>query len=352
MVTISALTVTTNRQRYRIAFISLVAAWITVAASAEILEYTGDPLRTDLLPALSSEGVAAKVGSDSLRVAFYNIEMFTDGIKDGQNRTEARAANQARGAAAIIKKLDADILLISEIENARILNILNGDLDHPYAAGFVTDFGTDSGRTEKMNIGLLSRYEPLSVTEIDFGPLRGPGRPTRGILRSVFDLGDHHRLAVYATHLKANYGERNRNYSQRRNAMDMIRDDAANIEASQPDITWEVVVVGDFNTDPVNAQFKKDPTLAGMEGYEDVWSRQPDVAKIVTVPTRHGDPYREFPPALFDRILVGSALADHPWVAGKPGVLPEGTETENVKVLPGEGKHVSDHYPVYLDLDR
>jgi hypothetical protein len=59
---------------------------------------------------------------------------------------------------------------------------------------------------------------------------------------------------------------------------------------------------------------------------------------------------REFPPALFDRVVVQPELRVKPWQTSLPSVIMKGTEVNDVNVLPGQGDHVSDHYPIYLDI--
>jgi len=321
------------------------------AEAFAVLDFSGEPVYETISPSFTN---ATEEGLDrtKVRVGFYNIEMFTDGIKDEKHRTEAKAVIQAKGAATIIAELAADILLISEIENTRILDILNTSLDKPYPYGYVSDFGIKSGRIEKMNIGMLSRISPVAVDEIDFGPLQGPGRPTRGLFRAQFDLGDNHILVVYSSHLKSNYGDRAKNFSQRVNAMKIMKEDADKIMAANPDKTWEVMILGDFNTDPLELEFKDDPTIKVLTGWTDLWSIHPDVKNIYTVPTRYGDPHREFPPALFDRIITSPELTSAPWKVGNPEVITKGTVTEDVKTMPGDNGHVSDHYPIYVDLNH
>lgn len=309
----------------------------------------GDPLLEPAKEAFSRPGAAA-IQTNRIRVGFYNIEMFTDGIKDGKNRTEALALNQAKGAATIVGELNADILLICEIENERILNHLNEALVNPYPKGYIVKFGTKSGRDEKMNIGLLSRYMPVSVDEIDFGPMTGKYKPTRGIFRVVYDLGDDRFLLLYGAHLKANWGDRDRNYAQRVKAMEIVKGDAATFLGENPGHTYEIMLMGDFNSDPLLKEFSDDPTFKVLEDWVDLFSEHPDISDLHTIATRKGDPFREFPPALFDRVLVHPNVREKPWQASLPGVIMKGTETEDITILPGSGHHISDHYPIYLDL--
>jgi endonuclease/exonuclease/phosphatase family metal-dependent hydrolase len=313
---------------------------------------SGDPLVEPAVLAIGDPVKVPALDKDSIRIGFYNIEMFTDGIKDNKNRTEVLAVSQAAGAGPIVDELAADILLISEVENQRALGYLNDALKEAYPVGFVSQFGSGSGRYEKMNIGLLSRLPVVSVDEIDFGPLTGKHRPTRGIVRAIFDLGDSHFLVIYATHLKANWGDRTRNYAQRVSAFELLQADAEKLFADHPDRRWEAIVIGDFNTDPLLKQFEEDPTLKTLEDWTDLFSQHLDASDLHTVPTRRGDPMREFPPALFDRVLANPEIQQKPWNVSLPGVIMKGTETSDVNVLPGQGNHVSDHYPIYIDVMR
>ncbi len=323
----------------------------TTAIALEPSGWSGEPLVEEAVKVISNESsLSHEVNGKPIRIAFYNIEMFTDGIKDGKNRTEDRARNQAKGAASIITELHADILIISEIENERALNLVNDSLEEPYPSGYIVQFGSGSGRLEKMNIGLLARYPVESVHEIDFGPLSGAHRPTRGLLRVIASLGNNDYLLLYGAHLKANWGDRTRNYAQRTNALELLKQDIQRVTEQHPDRSWETILVGDFNTDPLLRQFDDDPTLKTLDQWTDLFSQHPDISDLYTVPTRHGDPMREFPPALFDRVLVHPEVMEKPWQASLPGVIMKGTVTEDVNVLPGQGSHVSDHYPVYLDL--
>jgi len=337
-----------------LAMVCLFISTDILALEATVSEFgfSGEPATESAITVFTAPESVPFAG-DQVRVGFYNIEMFTDGIKDGKNRTEALAVKQAEGAARIIEKMNPDILLISEIENARALDYLNAALQTPYPHGHVVLFGTGSGQQdEKMNIAMLSRIAPESVHEIDFGRLSGPGRPTRGIFRAEFDLGEQHYLLVYSLHLKSNYGNRQRNYAQRVNAMRILEQDALKMIESHPGRQWEMVVLGDFNTDPQDAKLADDPTLKVLSGWSDLWTEHPDLSSVHTVPTRRGDRMREFPPVIFDRILVHPGLREKPWDASIPGVIMEGAETNDVYEIPGKGRHVSDHYPVYIDISR
>lgn len=287
---------------------------------------------------------------ERIRVAFYNIENFSDGDGDGLDRTPERVAAQARDAAALIDEIQPDLLFLAEIENEQALRILNAALANPFPFGWVARFGVEDGHTEKLHAALLSRFAPDEIVELDFGAMQGGGRPPRGALRAVFDLGEGHRLAAYTVHLKSNYGYRPRNMYKRKHALEPITADARALR-KQKGANWEILLLGDFNVDPESPEFQDDWSLSPLRGWTDLW-RGSSLDARTTVPTRYGDPARAFPPVCFDRIFVAGDATNAPWRVSAPAVLPRGVHTENVHVLPGDAGHVSDHYPVWVDLLR
>jgi endonuclease/exonuclease/phosphatase family metal-dependent hydrolase len=295
-------------------------------------------------------GDACYMPSNRIRIAFYNIENFTDGKNDGPFRTSARALTHAREAAALIDEIDPDILLLAEIENDQALRMLNKHLAQPYPLGYITRYDGHDGATEKLQNALLSRFAPLETVEIDFGAMSGPGRPPRGALRVSFELDENRRLIIYVTHLKSNYGHRDRNMYKRKHALQHLAKDARALMRDQS-IHWEVLLIGDFNVDPDLPEFADDWSLSPLNGWADLWRGAPIHARV-TLPTRYGDPMREFPPASFDRIFAAGDATNAPWRVGAPGVLQRGVNVRNVFVKPGEEGHISDHYPVWVDLFR
>ena len=158
-------------------------------------------------------------------------------------------------------------------------------------------------------------------------------------------------MLVYVVHLKSNWGVRKRNIAQRHHAMQLMRKDADYIVGRYPKYQWEIVVLGDMNVDPAAEQFADDPSLDPVKDWIDLWKGVP-LAERITIPTRHGDRTREYDSATFDRIIGSNALAEKPWKAGTPVSIQLGVNTKNVFASPGEDDHVSDHYPVYVDIVR
>jgi endonuclease/exonuclease/phosphatase family metal-dependent hydrolase len=328
--------------------LALLCIRSTPVVAAEEFELMGRPrIQAPVRAVWSTRGLQAP--ESHLRICTYNIENFTDGLH-GDTRPVAGAKRQARRAAGILQEIQPGIVVIQEIENFKALKMLNQYLDPPFPIGYVTRFAEDRKEKEKLNIAVLSRYPLQGVREIDFSPLEGDGRPPRGALSFYVELGRRHKLLVYAVHLKSNWGERDRNRAKRRHAMTLLRADAESVLKRYPDFRWEVMITGDMNVDPDAPAFEDDPTLSPFSDWIDLWHGQPAESRV-TLPTRHGDPMREFPPVAFDRFVVSQELSRPPWVAALPRALPKGVDTRDVRAEPGRSLfHVSDHYPVYLDL--
>jgi endonuclease/exonuclease/phosphatase family metal-dependent hydrolase len=335
-----------------LAVLAAASATAQTGPVARSYTYWGRPSYVMASNVLNANVRSVQTNLTHLRVASYNIENFTDAISDGPERTEEQFATQARGAAAILDGIEADIVLIIEIEGANSLRKLNDSLKKPYPFGWITDLGSgDGGKHEqKLNLALLSRVELDEIREVDFAELSGPGRPTRGLIRFQKNLGDGHRLLGYGVHLKSNWGVKERNIAQRRHALQILTNDIAWVQSKQKAAFWEMVVLGDTNVDPaLLPQFEGDTSFEPLAGWRDLWADVP-ASNRVTCDTRRGDEKLEFPPATFDRVFVSSDLTSAPWRAGSVAAIMAGTCTTNSHMPPGEGGHVSDHYPVYVDL--
>lgn len=335
------------------ALILVLGAFAIAASSAQKrtndFSYSGEIQRDHPFEVWNKKKEAAPVG-ERIRVAFYNIENFTDADGDGPTRTLEDTKAQAKNAAALLQETDPDVVMIAEIENEHSLKMLNESFAKPFPFGWVTKLGDgSSGYTEKLNLAMLSRIEPKELVELDFGPTTGSGRPPRGLLRATFDLGDNHLLTVYGVHLKSNFGYAPRNMNKRKHAMDLLVADAKALQKDSA-ATQELLVVGDFNVDPESKEFEGDWSLNPLRSWADLWRGTP-LHERTTIPTRYGDPSLEFPPACFDRVYAAGDATNYPWRVGAPGVLQRGV-SERIGDLPGQNGHASDHYPVWIDLTR
>jgi endonuclease/exonuclease/phosphatase family metal-dependent hydrolase len=319
-------------------------AW---AADVAILPSEGEPAPVEL-DAVWEDASAYRQPDGSFRLGVYNIQDFAAGGPD-QGRPLEVLQRHAKAAAAVMDAIDADIWVLQEIENGAALAALNEAQAEPYAAGYVTAFGDGASRAFRLNLAVLSRIELDDVTEIDFTGLSGRGRPTRGLLRMEVELADDANVLVYNVHLKSNWGNQQRNISQRANALSLLVADA-NAQRAADDELIGTIVAGDFNVDPEHASFAGDTSLVPLADFVDLWQGRP-LAERVTVPTRYGDPELEFPAVCFDRIYVSPELARGVWTVGTPQVLPAGVHIEDVRVVAGQDDTTaSDHYPVFVDF--
>ena len=341
-----------HRTRRRLAIVGAALLALLLASSRSVnrpLPFSGRPvIQKPRTVRLAPRGMIHPV--DRIRIATYNIQDFTDGIGDGTNRTPLQAEHQAEMAARIIAEIDPDILVLQEIENTNALSLLLGKLPFSYPLAYLTDFDEQGGRP--LNIAVISRVPLADLRELDFSSLSGPGRPPRGALSFTLELDPGRKLLAYAIHLKSNFGNARKNRSKRYHALRLIRRDTRRFVRRHPEYEWEIILLGDMNVDPELPKFARDYSLRPVRDWIDLWRGVP-LAERVTVPTRRGDPELEFPPAAFDRFIVSTELVLPPWTAAVPHVLPVGVDTGNVFVTGGANDiHVSDHYPVFLDLRR
>ncbi len=286
---------------------------------------------------------------DRIRISSYNIQDFLDAVGDGPDRTPERLNRQARGAAALLDRINPDVAVFMEIENGTALQVLNRALKKPFPVAYITDFHSDADQNS-LNIAVLSRFDIHDVREIDFSYLSGAGRPTRGFLSFDVDLGQGRRLLLYAVHLKSNWGKEKKNENQRRYALMFLTAERNRFLRNHPDITWETLIAGDTNVDPEDPQFEGDTSFEPLQGWLDLWRGRP-IDERVTCPTRYGDPKQVFPPVTFDRFFASRELGDPPWVVEQPQSIHEGVDTNNIKAVGGENDiQISDHYPIFVDI--
>jgi len=106
-----------------------------------------------------------------------------------------------------------------------------------------------------------------------------------------------------------------------------------------------------MNVDPDAPEFEGDDSLVAFNEWTDLWSGR-SIEERTTLPTRL-EKGKKYPPVAFDRFLVSKSLTREPWIAGSAVVLKEGVYLEDATVHPGTRKgHVSDHYPIYVDIYR
>ncbi len=287
-----------------------------------------------------------------LRIASYNLENFTDGSWDGPDRTRADLKRQTHGAAEIIAGIAPDIIVMQEIENRRSLERLNRAFKTPFPAVYVTKFAPRRKDSEVMNVAVMSRVPLAALREFDFEVIEEQDAPPRGVLSFIVVLEPRHLLLVYAVHLKSNVGPRRSNVAQRQKALNVIREDVRNITAkyAAAGIDFEVLIMGDMNTDPTAKRFADDDSLRPLADFVDLWAGIP-LSERITMPSREGDEFNDRPPTTFDRAFCSTSLQEEPWVVVRPYRVKQGVDVRHAWADPGSSIYaISDHYPIYVDL--
>ncbi len=332
-------------KKYLLAFWML--CWGITAWGGDLLPISGSP-RVAEARRVVFDATRESAEYQRVRIASYNIQDFFEG-REGRRRTWENARRQGRLAAEILDEVDADLLLLQEIETPKMLALLNGKLTTPYPFGFITELQTAQGQAVRLNLAVLSRLPIHDAVQIDFSALDGPGRPTRGLLRLQVNLDDATELMVYNMHLKANWGNRRRNISQRYHAIYLLQEDLA--RQREHGFDGIVLLAGDFNFDPTRQEFRREAALSLLASYQDLWDAVPEEDRI-TIPTRQGSPSLVFPPVTFDRFYL-DATGNPDWNASTPRVLSKGVHLEDNRMVAGEdATTASDHYPIYFDLIR
>lgn len=153
----------------------------------------------------------ALASAETLRLATYNLENYTlaDRLVEGTYRRQYPKPEAEKAALrAVIRALQADILVVQEVGGRPYLEELRDDLrgegiDYPHLA---LGAAADADR----QVGVLSR-RPLTLvrvhTDLSFKYFEGIEKVKRGLLEVRTPLGAA-ELTIFAVHLKSRYTDR------------------------------------------------------------------------------------------------------------------------------------------------
>ncbi|MEM6820582.1 MAG: endonuclease/exonuclease/phosphatase family protein [Verrucomicrobiota bacterium] len=261
-------------------------------------------------------------------IAHWNIRWFPG--HHPVRQTKDTQKEQIRAVKRLLKKWNPDIFFACEVRNLESLKRLK--LDYPYLAC------TDIPRTEDENpdlpqqgLAVMSRVPWKEVWVLDFSELPlTPDRPSRGILAAAFQISEQKTLVCYQVHLKSNRGGVEATRIRRERAIDYIKWDWDR-KGLNP-TTDPIIVLGDFNTSPLDPAFSEDETLSKLEslGFSNAAAGLPKETRITL-------PGGRFPPNDFDHIYLSSYLKG----------LRAGIETDRL-VIHRVDREVSDHYPIFF----
>ncbi len=196
-------------------------------------------------PAFGAEGPAP------VRVATWNVENLFDRFDDpwtDDQRTKPAYASDARLArlAAILIRLDADVVCLQEVENRWLLEQFNRESLGSLGYEVVLLEGND-GRG--IDVALLSRLPVGAVTSyrhLRFADAEGrPQRFRRDLLR--VRIGAPLNADVYVVHLKSQHGGDPADVARLAEATQVAEILGAELER---DAGYRALVAGDFNDVP------------------------------------------------------------------------------------------------------
>lgn len=202
--------------------------------------------------------------ADGLSIMTYNAEFLWDGIEpeDGSSRmtfpwrgNAAAAAEHMERVAVVIRKADADVVLLQEVEDEAALGRLNAMLEGlGYTPQFIKGKDTFTGQ----DVAMLSRLEPSRVFRInDQGESGGVSSQVTKNLVATFGLPGGQKLAVLTTHFLARPDAEDRRLKREAQA-DAIRDAAVDLQKQ-----GHLVLIGgdlnDYDADVPDAAEDLDP---------------------------------------------------------------------------------------------
>jgi endonuclease/exonuclease/phosphatase family metal-dependent hydrolase len=196
--------------------------------------------------ALSIEPAAP--AASGLRIATFNVEFLFDGLEPEGEATfpwkgdSVAAASHRAGVGAIIRQLDADVVMLQEVENEEVLRMLIDE--HLADLGYGTYFVQGHDTFTRQNVGMLSR---IPVEQIGRTDERAPVAGTRdeyGVTKNMWarlSLGGV-PTTIVGIHLLARPNDEQR--AARREAQASVMASLVNGEMNDG---REVIVLGDFN---------------------------------------------------------------------------------------------------------
>ncbi|NJK90618.1 MAG: hypothetical protein HC904_01575 [Blastochloris sp.] len=292
----------------------------------------------------------AYVPAKTIRIATWNIEWFPAGQRKS---AKENVQWQIAAVAALIKEFKPDILLTQETRNLGALISLNNNLAADAFPFLASSWFNDENQERLLNdkiqqqTGILSRPPWQEVWEVDFAPLSGEDRPTRGWLAARYLIGNL-QFVIYNGHTKSNFGAeddqaRQKNYAKRLAAIRELKRDLDRLKLDP--YRDKILVCGDFNTDYFAKEFEDEETFKELQrlGFYQSFGSQPR-DQIITLPAREGEPY---PDGTFDYIWFSSGWGDP---IPQAQILPKGASKRKEVFGGDEPGLASDHYPVFVDI--
>ncbi|MDX1681978.1 MAG: endonuclease/exonuclease/phosphatase family protein [Phycisphaeraceae bacterium] len=201
-----------------------------------------------LLVAISSSVATA----DTLTVATYNVRNLFDVYDDPHQKDETRPVKpreELRAIAAAIREMDADVVVLQEIENEATLRAFHRQLlpEQAYRVVLVSPTNSQHG----VHLGVLSRLPIRRVTShrtLRWQHDEKRHRFTRDLLQLEIEISDEQRLQLFTTHFKSQRDGKPASRERRLAEAQMARQLINRQRERTPD-DW-ILLAGDLNCVP------------------------------------------------------------------------------------------------------
>jgi endonuclease/exonuclease/phosphatase family metal-dependent hydrolase len=288
----------------------------------------------------------------TIRLATYNVENLFDDIDDPalsgryEDIDDTKPEAHVRAVAEAIRRLDADILALQEVESESVVRALRDE--HLAGMGYDHLVSIDAGDPRGIEQALLSRFPVSDVENWPRRPLAGmhpekwgnaenwhAGEPItfhRSPLRVTVEIpGSGGGLTLYIVHAKSGRPGEYWRIAEAEGLVTLLRE-AGGTPGER------IAILGDFNA------FVRDPSVqvyAGA-GFTDGLADVADGSDRFV--THHSG--RRIDHILVNAELGGALVPGSGFVLGTPG-LPEGFDWRDPWRPDG---YASDHYPVAVDV--
>jgi endonuclease/exonuclease/phosphatase family metal-dependent hydrolase len=273
---------------------------------------------------------SASVLAVTVRVTTWNLEWFPNGKPN--ELPAAEQATRIEAAAAVLRPLNSDIILLQEVRDYDVCARLGEAIrPHTYTvavcSAFKEPFQPGIG---KQQVAILAKEPAQAAWSESWKSMEGID-PPRGFAFAWFRIGGAD-VGVYSLHLKSNLimrgdhaTEAAKNIRKREVAVTQVLNHIRAVIAPSMPMVKSLVVGGDFNTNLDQPEFRDEKTLAKLTegGFRNSMEGTPQLQRI----THPGS--GRYPDATFD-YLFGANM-----ISARPQISPS---------------QASDHYPVTCDF--
>lgn len=275
--------------------------------------------------------------AETLTIATYNVENYVAAnrmTEAGYRKDYPKPEGQKRALRAVLRAIDADVLVLQEMGGGGYVEELQRDLaraglDYPHVVVL-------AAADEDRHVVLYSKREFVAVTkhtDLDFTYFGGKERVKRGMIEARFAMpvGD---VTIFGLHLKSRYTDRAddpRSAIRRTGEATAIRD--AILARFPKPAAERFLIVGDFNDDKTSKAVQRMSRRGKVT-----------VARLLPAADSRGETWthayrKEDSYTRVDHILVSSALRAY---------VRDGT----ARIHDGENvREASDHRPVVVTLE-